>query len=107
MFSQPNLVTYLREIERSLSLEKFNHSASTIYHSSSVLRDDTYNSSINELWLSDKSNMEQSYQTTYNNRWNMIIKQKIYELEGPTFFYQYLFATPPSKEVLFTKSFIW
>lgn len=105
MFSQPNLVAYLREIESSLSLEKFNHSPTSMYQSQwnscHSLRDDSflYSSFANESCLSDKSNADQSFHLSFASRWNMIIKQKIYELEGPTFIYQYLFAAPPSKDV--------
>lgn len=97
-------MAYLREIERSLSLEKFNQTTTGIYqshlHSStSALREDSYNSFANDSLTPDKSNVDHSYQ--YTNRWSMIIKQKIYELEGPTFFYQYLFATSPRREVMY------
>lgn len=101
-------MAYLREIESSLSLEKFSHSPSNMYQSqwnnsvaSHSLRDDSflYSSFANESCLSDKSHIDQSFHLSFSSRWNMIIKQKIYELEGPTFFYQYLFAAPPSKDV--------
>lgn len=107
MFSQPNLVPYLREIERSLTLEKFSHPSSLYQNhwnstvASQSMREASllHTSSLNESWSFDKSNPDQSFQLSFVNRWNMIIKQKIYELEGTTFFYQYLFAVPPSKDV--------
>lgn len=70
----------------------------------SSLKEDTVNNSTIDSFMLEQSNPDSSFH--YSNRWNMIIKQKIYEMEGPTFFYQYLFATPPSKEVSAKESFI-
>lgn len=88
-------MTYLREIEKSLSLEKFHQSVSSLQQSS--LREDSLHSSPNDSFTTDQSGVDQSFRR--GNRWSLIIKQKIYEMEGPTFFYQYLFVTSPSKEV--------
>lgn len=87
VFSQPNLVSYLREIESSLSFDKFTNSPSQMNISYSP--------------FTTEFECSQSPNTALNSssRWKMIVKQKIYELEGPGFFYRPLFATPPSKEV--------
>lgn len=94
-------MTYLREIEKSLSLENFSQTAPSLPQSS--LKEDSLRSSANESFAPDHSGADQTYR--YSNRWSLTIKQKIYEMEGPTFFYQYLFVTSPSKEVSATENF--
>lgn len=117
VFNQPNLVNLLKEVENCV---ENNHSPSHSYNNphwtnslpplspTSTWSTNTMNTSgILKLNSSEKHTYTLKQDTSSfcksyisgQKKWACAIKQKIYELEGPTFCYKPLFTKPPASEV--------
>lgn len=116
VFDQPNLPNYLREIE--LCVED-NSSPSHKYNSDHWKNNlpplsPTSNWSTNTIVkekISVDSPRKQTFSSLLSNsfmnnsilhfekKWSAILRQKIFELEGPNFCYKPLFSDPPAPEV--------
>lgn len=115
VFNQPNLAELLKEVERCV---ENNSSPSHGYNSqwSNVLpplihtsmwstntttTNNTYECNAKQLFTPDSTNSSilcNSY-IHGDKKWACILRQKIYELEGPNFYYKPLFTKPPAQEV--------
>lgn len=108
VFDQPNLAQYLREIEQCV---ENNHSPThnkynTTWTSNLPPLSPTSNWSTNTNRIISPIAQNFTLNTTYNltnslndKRWSAIIRQKIFELEGPNFCYKPLFSAQPATEV--------
>ncbi|KAJ8934159.1 hypothetical protein NQ314_013541 [Rhamnusium bicolor] len=116
VFDQPNLSNYLREVEQCV---ENNHSPSHKYN-------DHWNNNLPPLspttnWSTNTTSVgnsllesphKQGFSPVLNStsfisssivhtekKWSAIVRQKIFELEGPNFCYKALFSDPPAPEV--------
>lgn len=118
MFAQPNLVTYLREIEEcsedvsgsplhSYTANSINNlpplSPTSMWSTNFTQNLNTsYSSDVQkEYWTNDNSTSLNGirYDRKPRGKWNNLIKQKILEFEGPSFSYKPIFCTTPAPEV--------
>lgn len=115
MFDQPNLATFLKEIEscvennHSPTHYKYNsHWASSLpplsptsnwssNTSSYVNKPNSVSPRALRIDVNGTSFLNNSIQS--EKRWHPIVRQKIFELEGPNFCYKALFMSPPAAEV--------
>ncbi|RZC36546.1 sphingomyelin phosphodiesterase 4, partial [Asbolus verrucosus] len=124
VFNQPNLASFLKEIEHCIennhspshsysnhwlsnlpplnpttnwcSNTSLNNSNSNLWGSNNAVNNDSspFNS-LRNLGL-DSSNTTFMNTLLGDKKWSAIVKQRIYELEGPTFCYKPLFSVPPA-----------
>lgn len=111
VFDQPNLPDFLREIEQCV--ENRQHSPTHQQYSgwsnnlSSLLPNNNWSTN---LPISNNGNSEVHAQSANvpflsnatgqaDKKWMAIIRQKIFELEGPNFCYKPLFSNPPAHEI--------
>ncbi|KAJ8938884.1 hypothetical protein NQ318_016088 [Aromia moschata] len=116
VFDQPNLATYLREVEQCV---ENNHSPTHKYNDQWINTlpplSPTSNWSTNtsvSIGSPLNSTRKQTFSPILNStmflnsgimqtekKWSAIVRQKIFELEGPNFCYKPLFSDPPAPEV--------
>lgn len=118
VFDQPNLPNFLREVEQcvesnNLDVTKFSNtswnsslpplSPTTSWSSNMSLKMSPILSpqkkSVSPI-LNNSSFLNSGCVSPTDRKWSSIIKQKIFELEGPNFCYKPLFSDPPADEVL-------
>ncbi|CAH0555499.1 unnamed protein product [Brassicogethes aeneus] len=115
VFDQPNLPTYLQEIENcvennhSPTHHKYNSHWGSNLPPLSPTSNWSSNTALNQLNASADSS--RAFQPSVNStaflnnsfqnekKWLAIVRQKIFELEGPNFCYKPLFSNPPAPEV--------
>ncbi|XP_044271314.1 sphingomyelin phosphodiesterase 4 [Tribolium madens] len=126
VFNQPNLSSLLKEIEQSI---ENNHSPSHSYSShwlsnlpplnptsnwctntslnssniwpinTSMVSETSFNSPRGSDFTTDANHSAFMNSLLGDKKWSAIVKQRIYELEGPLFCYKPLFSVPPAPEV--------
>ncbi|XP_008197945.1 sphingomyelin phosphodiesterase 4 [Tribolium castaneum] len=126
VFNQPNLASLLKEIEQSI---ENNHSPSHSYSShwlsnlpplnptsnwctntslnssniwpinTSMISETGFNSPRGSNFTTDANSSTFMNSLLGDKKWSAIVKQRIYELEGPSFCYKPLFSVPPAPEV--------
>lgn len=107
MFDQPNLPTLLREIEQCVENNNSpTHKYTANWPNSLPLLSPTSN------WSTNSNSPNVSFSTPnaksflsgniIHAKWSAIVRQKIFELEGPNFRFKPLFSDPPAPEVIMT-----
>ncbi|KAK9880129.1 hypothetical protein WA026_008644, partial [Henosepilachna vigintioctopunctata] len=115
VFDQPNLSSLLREVEHCVET---NHSPShsynlqwsnvlpalsptTMWSTNTTLTNASVECNTKQLFAPDLSSTT-ALCTSYiqgDKKWACVLRQKMYELEGPSFCYKPLFTNPPAPEV--------
>ncbi|KAJ8967174.1 hypothetical protein NQ317_006520 [Molorchus minor] len=101
VFDQPNLPNYLREVEHCVENNRSpSHKYSDQWASS-------FASTLPHIEIATRTSFSPVVNNTFLNtsvvhlekKWSAIVRQKIFELEGPNFCYKPLFSDPPAPEV--------
>ncbi|XP_056639509.1 sphingomyelin phosphodiesterase 4 isoform X1 [Diorhabda sublineata] len=105
VFDQPNLPQYIREIEQcvenngSPTTHNYSHHWTNNLPPLSPTSNWSTNTTLQKSLTVSENFQNRSGRLTIEKKWSTVVKQKIFELEGPNFCYKPLFLNPPAPEV--------
>ncbi|XP_023023938.2 sphingomyelin phosphodiesterase 4 isoform X1 [Leptinotarsa decemlineata] len=116
VFDQPNLPNFLREVEQCVEnnnspSHKYdnNHwgnslpplSPTSNWSSNTRMKNRSKSGSLQNTTFSPNSNSTSFLSTSLHSdkKWSATVRQRIFELEGPNFYYKPLFSDPPAPEI--------